>query len=64
MGYFDTSWQTHLTVDASPVGLGATLWQSDPEEELNVVFISTASKFLTDEESRFSQFEKERYAVV
>ena len=64
MGYFDTSRQTHLTVDAIPVRLGATLWQSDPEEEFNVVLISTASKFLTDVESRYSQFEKEGYAAA
>ena len=64
MSYYKTSWDTHLTVDASPVGLGAILWQSDPEDDCKVVLVSTASKTLTDTESRYSQFEKEGYAAV
>ena len=64
MGFFDTSWRTHLTVDASPVGLGAILWQSNPNDDSEIVLISTASKSLSDVESRYSQFEKEGYAGV
>ena len=64
MGYFDTIWKTHLTVDASPVGLCATLWQSNPMEDDDIRIISFASKSLCDVETRYSQFEKEGYAVV
>ena len=64
MGYFDISWDTYLTVDASPIGLGATLWQSKRDDESKVVIVSTASKFLTDVEPRYSQFENEEYEAV
>jgi hypothetical protein len=32
MGYFNRSWITVLTTDASPTGLGAVLSKYDPEE--------------------------------
>ena len=47
MGYFDTSWSTHLTVDASPVGLGATLLQSCPANDSDIRLIFFASKTLS-----------------
>ena len=47
MGYFDTPRSTHLTVDASPVGLVATLWQSNPVNDSDIRPISFASKTLS-----------------
>ena len=64
MRYYKTSWDMHLKVDASSVGLGAILWRRDPEDDCKVALVSTASKTLTDTESRYSQFEKEGYAAV
>ena len=54
----------HLKVDACSVGLGAILWRRDPEDDCKVALVSTASKTLTNTESRYSQFEKEGYAAV
>lgn len=63
MGNFNKLWDTHVTVDASPDGLGATLWQSNPKEPNEIKIIAFASRKLTDPESLFSnqnQFFKQK----
>ena len=64
LNYFRTDWDTEVTVDASPVGLGAVLAQINPKcpKERNIVKFK--SKKLTDIEQRYSQVEKEALAVV
>ena len=62
MKYFNSSLKTELTVDASPVGLGAILTQVATDRGTNIV--AYASRSLTDCESRYSQTEREALAVV
>ena len=62
MSYFDTQLPTELTVDASPVGLGAILSQTTPSGEQKIV--AFASKALNPTEQRYSQFEREALAVL
>ena len=66
MSYYDPTKPTELTVDASPVGLGAILAQkgtsSTGDEEVHIV--AYASRALTDVEQRYSQTEKEALAIV
>ena len=57
MAYYDPQKKSEITVDASPVGLGAIFVQ-------NGRVVSYASKALTDTESRYSQTEREALAVV
>ncbi len=64
MGYFDESWQTELTTDASPTGLGAVLAQKDPKNPTKRKIILYASRALTEVEQRYSQVEREALAVV
>jgi transposase InsO family protein len=62
LAYFDLNKDTELLVDASPVGLGAILIQSDSNDMRHVV--AYASRALTDVEQRYSQTEREALAVV
>ena len=62
MAFYDPSKETTLTVDASPVGLGAILSQT--QDDGTVRNISYASRSLTATERRYSQTEKEALAVV
>lgn len=55
--YYNTTQDTHLLVDASPVGLGALLTQ-------NHRVVAYASKSLTAVEQRYSQTEREALAVA
>ncbi len=57
MSYFDPHQTTQVIVVASPVGLGALLVQNDK-------VICYASCILSDVETRYSQTEKEMFAVV
>ncbi|CAB4039610.1 Hypothetical predicted protein [Paramuricea clavata] len=61
MVYYNPATETELTVDASPVGLGAMLTQKSPNpngsEEVRIV--TYASRVLTDVEKRYSQTEKD-----
>ena len=63
MAYFDPQKQTEIIVDASPVGLGAILTQTDTIPD-RVKVVAYASRGLTDTESRYSKTEKEALAIV
>ena len=62
LAYYNPNYETELVVDASPVGLGAILTQVDDIGRSSVV--AYASKALTPVEQRYSQTEREGYAVV
>ena len=61
MAHYNPEAETELRVDASPVGLGAILMQSNGHETRPVAY---ASRTLTDVERRYSQTEREALAVV
>lgn len=60
--YFDPEKSTKLIVDASPVGLGALLTQTDKEGKTSV--IAYASRSLTPVEQRYSQTEREALSIT
>ncbi|CAB3995908.1 Retrovirus-related Pol poly [Paramuricea clavata] len=62
MTFYDPAKEIILTVDASPVGLGAIL--SQIQEDGTIRNIPYASRTLTATERRYSQTEKEALAVV
>lgn len=62
LGYFSSTDETDLFVDASPIGLGAVLVQYNSESTPRI--ISCASKALTDVEKRYPQTQKEALAIV
>ena len=64
MGYFNKSWITELTTDASPTGLGAVLSQIDPLDQTRRQVILYASRGLSPVECKYSQVEREALAVV
>ena len=64
MAYFNRECVTVLSVDTSPVGLGAVLSQYDPKNPESRKVVMYASRGLTDVESRYSQVEKESLALV
>ena len=55
--YFDTNKPVVLQVDASKIGLGATILQDDQP-------VAYASKALTDTEREWANIERETYALV
>ena len=61
MAHYNPEAETELRVDASPVGLGAILMQSNGHEMRPFAY---ASGTLIDVERRYSQTEKEALAVV
>ena len=61
MAYFSVGAKTRLTVDASPVGLGAILEQQQPDGAWRPIYF--ASRKTSAVESRYSQFEREALAV-
>jgi hypothetical protein len=67
MSHFDTSKETSILVDASPVGLyncqSAILTQYDPKQNAYNI-IAYASRALCPVEKRYSQTEKEALAIV
>ena len=63
MSHFDTSKETFILVDASPVGLSAILAQKDPQQNAHNI-IAYASRALSPVEKRYSQAEKEALAIV
>ena len=60
--YFDPDKSTHLVVDASPVGLGAVLAQTDDAGQVSI--IALASRSLTPVEQRYSQTEREALSIT
>ena len=64
MGYFDKSWDTEVTTDASPYGLGAVLAQLDPNDSSRRRIIAYASRRLTEVETRYAQIEREALGLV
>ena len=61
--YFDPEREIEINVNASPVGLGAILAQTDPSNGAKDV-VADASRFLSEVEQRYSQTEREALAVV
>lgn len=61
LAYFDKEAPTKVIADASPVGLGAVLVQTQKGEEVPVCYVSRS---LTDCERRYSQTEREALALV
>jgi hypothetical protein len=64
MAYFDKTWKTELTTDASPTGLGAVLSQIDPQDPTRKRIVFYASRRLSEVECKYSQVEREALAVV
>ena len=62
LAHYNTSYPNVLTTDASTKGLGATLWQEQPDKTLKP--IAFASRFLSDTEKRYAINELELLAVV
>ena len=63
MSYFDTTKETFITVDASPVGISAILSQQGSDADTPQV-VAYASRALTPVEQRYSQTEKEALGIV
>ena len=63
MSYFDTTKETFITVDASPVGISAILSQQGSDADTPQV-VAYASGALTPVEQRYSQTEKEALGIV
>ena len=64
MGFFNKTWITELTTDASPTGLGAVLSQVDPQDPQRRHIILFASRSLSPIERKYAQVEREALAVV
>lgn len=62
LAFFDPDLETFLVADASPVGLGAVLFQKSKQGVYKV--ISYASKSLSEVERRYAQTEREALALV
>jgi len=62
LAYYNPAKPTELIVDASPVGLGAILSQTEHNDTR--VIIAYASKALSPAEMNYSQVEREAFAVV
>ena len=60
--YFDPDKFTRLVADASPVGLGAVLTQTNDAGDLSIVAL--ASRSLTPVEQRYSQTEREALSIA
>ena len=61
LSYFDPKLESHVYVDASPVGISAILMQKEGD---SLHCVHYASRALTDTEQRYSQIEREALAVV
>ena len=63
MSHFNTTKETYILVDASPVVLSAILTQKDPPQDAYNT-IAYASRALSPVEKRYSQTEKEALVIV
>ena len=63
MNYYDPNMRTEVSVDASPVGLGAILAQRQ-DGSADPRIAAYASRALTPVERRYSQIEREALAIV
>ena len=63
MNYYDPNMRTEVSVDASPVGLGAILAQRE-DDSTEPRIVAYASRALTPVERRYSQIEREALAIV
>lgn len=61
LGYYNPCDVTHVIADASPVGLGAVIVQSNGGKSRIIAY---ANKTLTEVEKRYCQTEKEALAIV
>ena len=64
IGFFKLDWNTELRTDGSPVGLGAELTQTNPNDDNDKQVIMYISRKLTGPEQRYSQIEIEALAIV
>lgn len=64
LAYFNPAWDTEVFCDASPVGLGAFLVQSDPNDPSDKRVIAFASRSLSKLERKYSQVEREALALI
>ena len=62
LAHYNLDYPKVITIDASTKGLGATLWQEQPNRKLKP--ISFASRFLSDTEKKYAINELELLAVV
>ena len=62
LAHYNSNYPNIVTTDASTKGLGATLWQEQPNGELKP--IGFASRFLSDTEKKYAINELELLAVV
>ena len=62
MAHYNSDYPNVITTDASTKGLGATLWQEQPDGKLKP--IGFASRFLSDTEKKYAINELELLAVV
>jgi hypothetical protein len=64
LAFYNVNWHTEVTVDASPVGLGAVHGLINPQNPRDRKVVTYVSRLLSAVERRYSQVEKEALAVV
>ena len=64
LSYFNKEWNTVLEEDAGPQGVGAVLYQVEPNKPQSKHIVSFWSKAFSNVEQRYSQVEKEALGVV
>ena len=64
LSFYNVEWTTRVVCDASPVGSGAVLGQTNPNNNKQNNVVMYLSRLLTDVEKRYSQVEKEALAIV
>ena len=62
--YFDTTWDTQVRTDASPVGISAVLSQSQTDKPENKKITTCISRTLSQMERKYSQIEREALSPV
>ena len=64
LSYFNKEWDTVVEVDPGPEGVGAVLYQVEPNKPQSKHIVSFWSKAFSNVEQRYSQVEKEALGVV